>query len=313
MTIGISSTCASELAGLGTAIFWAFSAICWAFLGRRASPTSVSVVRLLLASIILMGIHAALFGSLWPTAIPPKAMAVLILSGLAGAALGDVFYFHSVSLLGPRLAMTISALAPVVAALLGLFPPLSEKMTLLEIVGMLVAVGGVVWVVSEKHGRQAWPTTPHSLRQGILLGLIGSFFQAVGFVCSRIGMNVFTANHVEPFSATVVRVTAACVGCWLILIFKGRVRLTLTPFFNRTCMAWMMAGVIAGPVIGIWLSMIALSGASTGIASTLVSMSPLALIPMSWAAYGERPTWTRVLATTLALGGIALMMIHGKT
>lgn len=284
--------------------------MCWAVLGRRVNPTSVAVVRLVFAVGALAAIHAVVFGTLWPVNIPSRAFWVLCLSGVAGAALGDLCYFHSLNLIGPRLTMTIASLAPVIAALLVLLPPLRERMTWPQVAGMLVAVGGVAWVVSERRGREAWPTTPRSFRRGVALGLLSALFQAVGFVGSRLGMNAFSAAPVPPFSASLVRVAAACVGCWFVVACSGRARATLTPFRSRSNLVWLLLGVAAGPVVGIWLSMVALQGAATGVASTLISMSPLALIPFTWAAYGERPTWGRVLATAVALSGIALMMIH---
>ena len=48
------------------------------------------------------------------------------------------------------------------------------------------------------------------------------------------------------------------------------------------------AGTMSGPVIGIWLSMIALSGIKSGIAVALINTSPLILIPVVYVAYDSR-------------------------
>jgi len=302
------STLTCEFAGLATALLWALAAMCWAVLSRRIHPTAVATIRLVFATIALAAIHFALYGRPWPTDVPSKAFWVLCLSGVVGAGLGDVLYFHSIQRIGPRLTMTITALAPVAAAWMALWLPMHEKMSWQEIAGMVLAVGGVAWVVAEKSGRAAWPSTPASFRQGVILAVLSLFCQAVGFVCSRLGMNAFTSTPVPAFSATLIRVAMACLWCWALVSVNGRVRETAGAFRNRINLAWLLLGVAVGPVIGIWLSMVALQGASTGVASTLISLSPLFLIPMSWIAYGERPTLGRVLATIVAISGVACMM-----
>ena len=47
-------------------------------------------------------------------------MALLLLSGVVGIALGDSFYLAALRRLGTRRALTVEALAPLVAAISGL-------------------------------------------------------------------------------------------------------------------------------------------------------------------------------------------------
>jgi drug/metabolite transporter (DMT)-like permease len=305
----MSPTLTSELAGLGTALLWASSAMCWAVLSRRINPTAVSTVRLVFAVAALAAIHCARYDLPWPTGLSSTAFWVLCLSGVVGAGLGDLFYFHSLRRIGPRLTMTICALTPVAAALLALLPPIRERMSGQEVIGMALAIGGVIWVVSEKHGRTAWPSTPASFRQGVILSILSVLCLAVSFISARLGMNAFTAAPVPAFSATLLRVTAACLWTFGLVAVTGQTRETAVAFRHRRDFAWLLLGVTVGPVCGIWMSMVALQGAATGVASTLICLSPLFLIPMSWIAYGERPTVGRIVATIIALGGVACMML----
>lgn len=303
----------NELAGLGAAILWAGSALCWASLGRRMSPTVVATVRLLVAIAALALLHRMLFGRFWPASLPRGTFWTLCLSGIIGAGAGDVLYMHSLSMIGPRLCMTLASLAPVFSALLVLPPPMSERLTGLEIAGMVMAVGGVVWVVAEPRGREAWPATPARFRRGVLLAVLSAVCLSLGFITSRAGMTHFTPEPVPAFSATLVRVTAAGVFCCAVLLFQRRSREMIDSMRQRRDVGILLTGVALGPVVGIWLSMVALQGRATGVASTLICLSPLVLIPLSWIAYGERPTRGRVVATAVALIGVALLMLqpHG--
>ena len=301
----------SELAGLATALLWAFTAICWGILGRRIHPTAVAALRLVLAAAVMTVVHFVIYGSFWPTQLPGRALGVIALSGLAGAGIGDIFYFHGIQKIGPRLSLTIAALTPVVATLLATLPPMHEHLSLQIIAGMVLAIGGVAWVVLEKDGRTAWPTTPAGFRQGVILAVLSVFFQALGYVCSRAGMNAFTTTPVPSISATLIRLCAGGIWCCALLLLNREARATISAVRERRTLTWLLSGVTTGPVLGIWLSMVALQGAPTGVATTLISLSPLFLIPMAWIAYGERPTLGRVLATLVALSGIACMMCGG--
>ena len=70
-----------------------------------------------------------------------------------------------------------------------------------------------------------------------------------------------------------------------------------------------LLGTLVGPVLGIWLSMIALEGAKAGVAVALINTSPLILIPIAYFAYGERPTLRTILGTLVAIGGVFLLLL----
>jgi len=223
--------------------------------------------------------------------------------------IGDTLYIHGIHRIGPRLTLTITTLSPAIAALFALLPPMHERLSLLQVGGLAMAIAGVTLVVAERKGREAWPAAPAAFRAGIVLSVVSAVCQAFGYLSSRIGMNDFSAVPVPPFSATLIRVIAACLRCSGVMVFTGKTREASVVFRSRAAFAWLLLGVTAGPVVGIWLSMIALQGAPTGVASTLASLSPLFLIPMSWLRYGERPAPGRILATLVALGGVACLLL----
>ena len=56
-----------ELAGLGTAVCWVFTSIAFAEAGRRIGSSRVNMIRLILASLMLMGMHWITFGQPIPS------------------------------------------------------------------------------------------------------------------------------------------------------------------------------------------------------------------------------------------------------
>ena len=61
--------------------------------------------------------------------------------------------------------------------------------------------------------------------------------------------------------------------------------------------------------MGIWLSLVAIQQAQLGIASTLMALPPIILIPLSYVLFRERVSWRAVAGTLLAFTGVALIFL----
>jgi len=73
---------------------------------------------------------------------------------------------------------------------------------------------------------------------------------------------------------------------------------------------WFTLGVaiLLGTVFGIWLQQTSFKlSLNVGVASTLLSTSPLFVLPIT-AALGERVTWRAVIGATVGVLGIALLL-----
>ncbi len=68
-------------------------------------------------------------------------------------------------------------------------------------------------------------------------------------------------------------------------------------------------GTILGPVLGVWLSLVAVQNANAGIVSTLSSLMPIFLIPISYFVYGERVTKQGIIGTFIAIIGTILLFV----
>ncbi len=66
-------------------------------------------------------------------------------------------------------------------------------------------------------------------------------------------------------------------------------------------------GAVAGPFLGVWLSMVAVQNARVGIASTLMAMTPIMLLPLVRLIYREQVSVRAAAGTLLAVAGVAIM------
>jgi drug/metabolite transporter (DMT)-like permease len=302
---------AGETAALGTALFWSLSTMAWSLAGRRVGSVAVTTLRSALAAVVLAALFRAAYGAWWPAALGSNALVLFALSGALGAGVGDLMLFRSYLIIGPRLGMLILALSPIFAALIAWVTPLREALGIRAVAGIATTVAGVAWVVSARGRDDAWTPSAGGFTLGVLLGLGGTLCVAGGFVLSRMGFAAADDMRGAAIAATYVRVVAATLCCLAALPLFGRIRGTLRAFRDRRAMAIIAAGTVAGPIVGIWLSMLAIHWAPTGVVTALMSTAPILMIPMTWFAYGDRPTVRSLGGTLLAVGGALLLLLCG--
>ncbi len=71
----------------------------------------------------------------------------------------------------------------------------------------------------------------------------------------------------------------------------------------------MIGGAVTGPFLGVTLSLVALAKAPVGIASTLMALVPVFLLPVSRFFFKEPVGLRAVAGTLLAVGGVAVLLL----
>jgi drug/metabolite transporter (DMT)-like permease len=294
-----------EVVSLLTAACWASTAVFFSRAGRRVGSAAVNVTRLGLALTVMLLLHTLLFGTPFPFQAGPVRLTWLALSGLIGFSLGDALYFESLVQLGPRLGSLIMTLWPAIAALLA-WPMLHQTLSLPKLAAMLATLGGIALVVSEKTGTAGGPDRPRHYGRGILCGLGGAVGQAVGIIFSKFGM----AGGLSPISANVVRVSTGFVILAAWQLARREFLSNLRKFSDRKALGLVSLGATFGPVIGVMLSLFAIKYASNvGIASTLMSLSPVMLLPATVLIDKEKLSLRAILGTLVSIGGVAAMFV----
>jgi drug/metabolite transporter (DMT)-like permease len=244
-------------------------------------------------------------GTVWPTWATPRQVALLTASSFVGLVIGDALFFRSVVSLGPRVATLLSTLSPPVAAVAA-WVVLHEHLTPLPVAGMVLTLAGVAWVVAE--GSPGGDVPRRINVTGVSAGVGAAACQGVGLVMSKLAM----ADVLDPLSATVIRVTTAVVGAWLVALAAGRAQAGLRALRNRQALAFMMGGAVVGPFLGIWLMLTSVKLTATGVASTLMATTPIIIIPVVRLVYKERPSPRAWLGAVVAVAGVALLFSGGK-
>jgi drug/metabolite transporter (DMT)-like permease len=219
-----------------------------------------------------------------------------------GLVLGDAMLFQAFVLIGARLSMLLMTLVPVIGTLLA-WVFLGETLSPLEITAIIVTVSSVAWVVSEQTNSNSASSDPKHYALGLLCGIGGASGQALGLILSKRGM----AGDFPALTASLMRLTIASVVIWLWALIQGQFRPTLEGLRTARTRWAILGGTLVGPFIGMTLSLAAVQLAPVGIASTLMSLSPVILLPLSHWLFRERITPRAIVGTVVAIVGVAMI------
>ena len=291
-----------EIAALSTAFLWAACGMFFTSASKRIGVFSMNHHRVLWGSVLLLVTHFIIKGTVVPIATNNQLL-ILSVSGILGVVICDSFLFQSYVDIGPRLSMLIFTINPFLTALVA-WPMLGEKLGVFAILGMFITLGGTLWVLNEENKKEQKIKNAHYIR-GVSFAVLAALFQSLGYVIAKPIM--MGENSVDPLSASLVRVFAATCGFWLFGLAGGQTRKIISHMKNKKAMLYLLAGVVTGPFLGIWLSMFALKMAPAGIAATLISTMPIAVLPMVMIAYKEKVSWRAVLGAIIAVVGIVIL------
>jgi len=261
-------------------------------------------VRLPLAAFFLAIIHLLWQGQVLPIHAEPFRWGWLGLSAVSGLVLGDAMLFQAFVLIGARLAMLLMTLTPAISALLA-WVFLGETLSLLEIGAIIVTIGSVAWVVSEQRNSNSLDDNPRNYAVGVLCGIGGAFGQAFGLILSKRGM----VGDFPALSASLIRLATASVVIWLWALMQGQLRPTIEGLRIRRARWAILGGTILGPLIGMTASLVAVQLTHVGIASTLMSLGPVILLPLAHWVFKERITQRAVVGTVAAMVGVAMIFM----
>jgi drug/metabolite transporter (DMT)-like permease len=234
----------------------------------------------------------------------------VVLAGLVrpgGFVLGDLFLFRSFILIGARIAMLIMALVPPITALIG-WITLGEVLSGQEFLGMAITLLGIVLVMSVKTDfrKGAFGKRPKAgpVLLGSLLALGGAVGQAAGLVLSKKGM-----QDMDAFSATQIRIIAGVIGFSLVITAFRRWKHLFGALKDLKAMKIMTLGSFTGPFLGVSFSLLAVQHTDTGIAATLMALTPVMIIPPALLMKKEKIRVLEIIGALISVAGVALFFL----
>ncbi len=298
-----------EVIALGTAVCWTATSLAFQQATRKAGSISVNIIRLLIAFIIYAVVSYFIRGRFFPTDASAFNWLWMSISGLVGFVFGDYFLFKSYEHISARISMLVFSLSPPFAAIISWFA-LGETMDLKSIFAMLITLGGIVLVVTEKkkldeEGQSKRNKIKFSFPViGLLYALLGTIGQSTGLVLSKYGMTGY-----DVFAATQIRIIVGSIGFVILITLIKRWPKVKQAATNGQAMKFITIGAFFGPFIGVYLSLLAVKHTTVGIASTIMAIIPVMIIPPAVLLYKEKVTVKEVVGAFITVGGVVLFFV----
>ncbi len=299
------------IAALMAALLWAVAAIIFQRLGENVPPAELNLVKGSLA-VLLMIVTTLLLGESLPV-MPALTFILLLISGIVGIGIGDTAYFESLNHMGSRLALLLGMIAPPLTGMLAwLF--FRETISLIGWLGIAITIGGVAWVITEEQSAE--DKIKINYKQGLKFAVIASISQAIGAVISRYAMTEAGVT-VSALQTAIIRLLAGIVYLIIFIALSKK-----TPFLwlrkdehGSWISSWKLVRMVAlvgfiGTYSAIWLQQVSIQYAPVAIAQTLLSTSPLFILPII-AIRGEKLSIRAVVGAVIGLAGIVLLFSLG--
>lgn len=299
------------IAATTAAMFWAFSVVLCRRIGRLVPPVTLNMAKGFIAtamlSVVLLADWLAYGNPPWN--LTWDKLGLMALSGVIGIGLGDTLLFAGLNRMGARRLLLLFTINPAITAVLA-WLVLDEPLTATQLAGIAVTCGGVAWVIAERNSERS---DGHVDSLGVFYGIAAAVCQAVGYLLSR---QVLQQGEMTTAASAWIRLFA---GAMVLVAFLPMDKLLRNaggesqhhpdaPSKRQAVMMFAVA-LLFGTVLGIWLMQFSAKYADkAGVASTLLSTSPLFVLPVV-AMLGEQVSLRAISGALVTLAGIAMLFV----
>jgi len=295
---------AGELSAALSALLWGSSGIVMARIRPAPTAGALNYGKNVAATLCFIALLWIVSGSPIPRGLDTRMFWIFCASGFLGLALCDTFLMRSLLDIGPQRMTLIFVSVPALTALIAALPPLSERAPWPVWVGIAVCLGGITLAIRRQP---AGGIEPVRFKRGVRNAFIAALFQTGAILLARYGLSQADAPLLD---SAVVRMTAGTVGVAILGAFGGRLGSWHRQLRRPSTALMLFIASFFGTFLGILANQAGLLWATNaGVATTLNSMMPIYLLPLSVIFLNERFGRREVVATLIAVAGVALMML----
>jgi len=290
-----------EISALAAALCWTMTAITFEIAGKEVGANVVNIMKLVISFLILALMLTFTKNDVFLQTVPPEGWFYLMISGVIGFVLGDIFLIKAFIMIGSRISLLIMSSVPPISAILG-YLVFGEVLSLYSVIGMIITIFGISMVLIVKDINKKEIKLSHPMK-GIIYALIGAFGQAVGLIFSKLGM-----GNLNILVATQVRMIAGIIGLVIIFMINKEFYKIKNAFKSKKVMISIFIGSLFGSTLGVIFSLLAIKHTSVGVASTIMALAPILVIPISIKIFHEKVDRKAILGAFIAILGVTVLI-----
>jgi DME family drug/metabolite transporter len=300
--------------GLFTSFLWAISTNVYKSQSDEATPLAIAALKMWVAMTAMTLVALLPFRSS-PFYMPFNSMLFLIASVAIGLVVGDFVYLISQERIGVSYAFPITSTYPILTYVMAV-AFVGEVVIISRIVGILVAVGGIILISRSQSlvqgprdsviDQTAEEAIEHEGRGktdwlGIGLALLAAVCWATGSILLQEGVEA-----VDPIDANLVRMffgSAIFVPVVLGAVVRGM------PVPSRRAARIVALAALFGMTLGSLLYTYTVKLVGAAVAALMGSASPLFALPISILVLKEGFSSRSLLGALLTVAGVVLVVV----
>ena len=285
---------------LGAALLWAFTLTQFQGVVRNHGAFPCNFFKSVAATAMFwLTLLALTLFSPWTRSPITSDIILLMVSGIAGMAFGDLALFIAIRHVGARQATILHSTSPIF--LVGMtFLALDESLSTLELLGISLIVGGVL-EVTRLQGRVV-EVTKEATWRGVGWGLAAALGQAAGILLARDAL-----QRCDFMSGATWRLTGAVIGQIVVLLVMGQFGRAIHVMTSAELWRCMILPTFLGTYCGIICMMLGITYAKAAVVGSLMALTPVFLVPFSVLLLGERFDTRILLGTIIAVVGVIVI------
>jgi len=284
------------LSALGAASSWTLACYLWRQQTKYFSAAQINITKNIIALIIFSPVILTFdFQSSF------NEIFVLLLSGIIGISLGDTFYIISLKKLGTRRTLTVEALSPIIATILGSFF-LKEILPFKVWVGVLIVCISLVGVAFQKTINNQDIALNNTRKEGFVFAFLSVLCAVIAAALSRW---VLINSDLNPFQTTEIRLIGSIFGLLPFLRKDMIDSVRNLPVKHKFSLLY---ATFLGTNIGILLQQNVFKLLPIGLGWTLLSTSPVMALFFA-RAEGEEVNWKTYVLTATTILGVGIVFI----
>jgi len=288
-----------EICALLSALSWSLAVILFKKSGERIHPIGLNLYKDILAAILFIP-TLYIFGETLLPSLPFMDYFILIVSGIIGIAIADTLFFVSLNMIGASLNSIISCVySPLLIFSSVLF--LSEKITLLQIVGTALVMAAIITTSGERKRKGV---DGKELTKGILIGILAIVLMVTGAIMMKPVL-----NRSPLIWATEIRLFGGIAALIPILLFNKKRKIIIKSLFDKANSFYPILGSFMGAYLAMLLWVAGMKYARVSVAAVLNQTSHVFIFVFAAIFLKERINSHRVLAIILAILGAVLITI----
>jgi len=230
--------------------------------------------------------------------VPRGDYLLFLASGVIGLGIGDTLFFKRLNRIDAGFSAIVAAMySPSIITLSVIF--LNERLTLTQIIGVLLIITAVLSTTRIKHGEKIGR---RDLLWGILWGVLSTAATAIGVVMIKP-----TLEQTPLLWAIEIRLLGGLVSLAIVALFHPLGRKMFSPIFSARSWGYTVSSSFLGAYLTMFVWLAGMKFTQASIASALNQTSTIFIFLFGTLFLHEPITSRRTLAITLAVCGIFLI------